>query len=145
MGHPSDALSRGTNNEGTAPMTGDQQRFFPLFLYGGFAILYTALVFRGELPRKYARILSQRNARPRSSILTIHAAFVAFLLYSVHVGVSVFPTLPGWLTDTIRDRGAPISTFEFLFVVAFVSIPFLERRWLYVERTSAAESEEELP
>jgi hypothetical protein len=118
-------------------VTFDQDRYLPWFLYAGSAVVYSALVFRGEFPRKEGEILSERNARSLSAILTIHGAFLAFLLFSIWWARSIYPALPDWLTDTIRSRGGPISTFEFLFIVAAVGMHFIERRWLYVEAETA--------
>jgi hypothetical protein len=114
-------------------VTFDQDRYLPWFLYAGSAVFYSALVFRGEFPRKEGEILSERNARSLPAILTIHCAFLVLLWLCIWVAGSIYPALPEWLTDTVRDRGGPISTFEFAFIVAAVGMHFIERRWLYVE------------
>jgi hypothetical protein len=111
----------------------DQGRYLPWFLYAGCAVFYTALVFRGEFPRKGAMILSERNGRSLSAILTIHGAFLAFLLLSIWDARSFYPALPDWLTDK-HGRG---SNFEFLFCVAVAGMHMIERRWLYVEAETA--------
>jgi hypothetical protein len=111
----------------------DQGRYLLWFLYAGSAVFYSALVFRGEFPRKDGEILSERNARPLSSILTIHGAFLAFLLFSIWWARSIYPALPDWLTD----KHGRTSTFEFLFIVAAVGMHMIERRWLYVEAETA--------
>ena len=108
-----------------------------LLLYGGSTVLYTALVFRGELPLSGARILSRTNTRPLSNIVAMHIAMIGILVCSVYMAVGAFPYLPDWLTYTISSRGAPISTFEFLFVLAFVGISMIERKFLYREAKDA--------
>jgi hypothetical protein len=107
----------------------DQGRYLPWFLYAGSAVFYSALVFRGEFPRKDGKILSERNARSLSAILTIHGAFLAFLLLSIWDTRSFYPALLDWLTD----RHGRTSTFEFLFIIAVSGMHMIERRWLYVE------------
>jgi hypothetical protein len=105
---------------------------FAWFLYGSAAIIYTSVVFRRKLPRRDASIFSARNARPLSSIFTLHLVMLAVLLYSVHMAVAVFPFLPDWLTIKVR-RGATL--FEALFIMAFMGAAELERRWMFIEKS----------
>jgi len=97
------------------------EAFLPWLLYGGSAVLYTGLIFRGGWPG---------SAKPLSAILTIHGGFLAVLLAAVRIARLIYPKLPNWLTVTVSVRGGPISAFEFLLVVAVVGMHFLERRWL---------------
>lgn len=117
----------------------DQYHHLAWYLYGSAAVVYTGLVFRGELPRKGAMIFSEHNARTPSAILTIHASFLMVVLLSIRAARSIYPALPDWLTATIRDRGAPTSAFEVILIVAVVGVHFLERKLLYV----AAKNEDE--
>ena len=100
--------------------------------YGGPAVMYTAFVLRGEFPLNGARILSRKNKRPITSVVTMHAIMVGILLYSVHMADAVLPRLPDWLT-VIVSRRAHVTLFEFIFILVFMGIGELERRWLYVE------------
>lgn len=109
----------------------------PWFQYGGSALAYTAFVLRGELPPRGSGILSKRNKRPVTSMITMHVAMLAVLLYSVHMATAIFPFLPNWLTVQMSVRGH-ITLFELILVLTFAGIAELEHRWLYVEVEDAA-------
>ena len=110
-----------------------QQLFGTWPLYVGAAVFYTAVTFRGELRSSKARIFSRDNARPLSSILTIHALFLTALLISIWVARSVLPDLPEWLTDTMNIYEAPMSGLELVFIFAGLGMHYIELRLLYVD------------
>lgn len=101
------------------------------WIYTGAALLYTALTFRGELPRREALIFSKDNARPLTSILTIHAAFLGALLAAIWMAIDSLPVLPSWLTTTFNFHMAPMSGLELVFIVGGIAMHYVERRWLY--------------
>lgn len=107
--------------------------------YGGSAATYSAVVFHSEFPGG-ARIFSKENARSLRVILAIHTAFLAILLYAVHVAVASFPFLPSWLTVTVSR--ANTTLFEFIFIVIFTAVALLERKWLYVDSEQAGSEED---
>lgn len=96
------------------------EELLPWLLYGGSAVLYTGLVFRDGLLKK----------RALTATLAIHAGFLSVLLAVIKIARYAYPRLPEWLGVTVSGRGAPISLFEFVIIVAMVGIHFLERRWL---------------
>jgi len=114
------------------------------FTYGGSAVLYSAFVLHGEFPLNGARILSKKNIRPITSMITMHAVILGILLYSVHMAVAVFPFLPNWLTIQVTGRGH-VTLFELILILVFVCISQVERKWLYVEQEDSASGSTESP
>lgn len=117
------------------------------WIYVGAALLYTALTFRGELPRSEALIFSRDNSRPPASVLTIHALFLGGLLLAIWMGIESLPVLPSWLTATFNFHEMPMSVLELAFIAGWFAMHYVERRLLYVgvdksavDHSSASES-----
>lgn len=104
------------------------------WLYVGAAVLYTAVTFRGELSKSEALIFSERNARSRSSIFTIHAAFIVGLFALIWAARTALPVLPAWLTDTYNIYEAPMSGLAFAFFLVGLGLHYVERYVLFLER-----------
>lgn len=102
------------------------------WIYVGAALLYTALTFRGELPRSEALIFSKDNARPPTSVVTIHAVFLGGLLAAIWMAIEAIPVLPSWLMDTFIFYAMPMSVLELAFIGGWFAMHYIERRLLYV-------------
>lgn len=111
-------------------------RHFPWPVYVLAGAAYSALAFRGELPREGALIFSKQNARPLSTILAIHLAFLTILLGLLWLAPYIEPFLPIWLTDDtylVGYHGSTYSVLEYLFIFLMIGMHCLERRWLYLK------------
>jgi hypothetical protein len=111
----------------------DPLQYFSWGIYAGAGVVYTALVFRGELSKEGAAILSKRNARPHSWIFAAHGAILVILLGVMRVVSLVYPSLPNWMTELFPHQIPPLSAFDIVFVVAMIGLSSVESRWLYVE------------
>jgi hypothetical protein len=104
-------------------------------MFAAISVFYTAMAFSGIMRRQDARVFSRQNAKPLSSILTIHFEFLA-LLWGLMWSASLFyPRLPVWITDTsISRRG--YTYLDLLFVLVMGVMYLIERRWIYLEAES---------
>lgn len=109
-----------------------QQSNSSWWIYVGAALLYTALTFRGELPRSEALIFSKDNSRHPTSVLTIHAVFLGGLLAAIWMAIDSLPVLPSWLTDTFSFYRMPASGLELVLILGGIAMHYIERRLLYV-------------
>lgn len=109
-----------------------QQSNSSWLIYIGAVLLYTALTFRGELPPGEASIFSKDNARPPTSVLTIHAVFLGGLLAAIWMAIDSLPVLPSWLTATFTFHEMPMSVLELGFILGGFAMHYIERRMLYV-------------
>lgn len=125
-------------------MTGLHPNAFAWFLYGGSAVLYTAAVLRGELPPGGTGLLSKKNMRTTSSMITTHAVMLAVVIYSVHMAAELLPFLPDWLTIRVSGRWH-MTLFGLLLLLTFPGVAELERRWLYVEAHESQSDSTENP
>jgi hypothetical protein len=108
-----------------------------LLTYIGLSIVYSALAFKDELPRKEARIFSRKNTRTLQNILLIHLEFLMILwgliwLYPVYERI-----LPDWLTDDTflpsRNWRQSYSILECSVPFVMIGIAYIERRLIYAE------------
>lgn len=113
-------------------------------IFGGLSAFYSALAFKGELPRKEARIFSKRNSRTPQNILLIHLEFLLILWGLIWFYPHLQQILPDWMTD---ETFAPSKSGLHSYSILECSIPFLlmgmayiERRLIYVEK-DAGDSE----
>jgi hypothetical protein len=112
----------------------DPLQYFSWWVYGGVAVVYTALVFHGELSKKDGPyIFSERNARPLSEIISIHLVFLAIFWGLMQIGASTYRFLPNWITTMFDSRGSAYSVLDILYILAMIALHYVERRWLYVE------------
>jgi|SRR6185312_396803 len=109
-----------------------QQPSSSWWIYVGAALLYTALTFRGELPRSEALIFSKDNARLPTSVITIHAVFLGGLLAAIWMAIGSLSVIPSWLTETFSFYRMPASGLELVFVFGGIAMHYIERRLLYV-------------
>ena len=122
----------------------DQQASGSWLIYTGAALLYTALTFRGELPRREALIFSKDNARSLTSVLTIHALFLGSLLAAIWVARYSLPFLPSWLTETFNFNKMPSSVLELVIVFGWFGMHNVERHFLYVDANKNARTYESI-
>jgi hypothetical protein len=109
-------------------------RYFNWLAFAIFALVYSALVFTGELSKDGPLIFSKRNARPFLQILILHCAFIVILLLFVRISNQVVPILPYWMTDTFNvRRGARASLADLVFLAVAAITAYIERKWLYRE------------
>lgn len=109
----------------------DPLQYFSWWIYAAVGVWYTGLEFGGELLRN--DIFSKRNAKPLSTIFTIHLAFLTILLGLTRLAVFIYPSLPDWLTNTFHVRGAAVSILDILFIIAMFVMHKTEQRLIYVE------------
>lgn len=110
-------------------MSFDYLEQFSWWSYVLTAIIYTALTFYGEAPKTRAWIFSRQNTAPVSRIAAVHVGFLVLLFALMRFIPSIFPFMPGWVTE-IGSRG---STVDILFVVAALLMHKIERRMIYLE------------
>ena len=121
----------------------EQLQYFSWVGYVVVAVVYTALVFHGELSKDDGPLIfSKQNARPLPVILMIHVAFLAIILEILRIAPFILPSLPDWTTDTFRVRGTSISIIDVLFVIAMGLMYLIEGRWIYVESEMEASGTE---
>lgn len=111
----------------------DPMQHFSWWVFLGAGLLFTANIFTGILWKNGPLVLSKRNAKPISSVLTIHAEFLVFLLVLMWGAPFLYPGLPGWMTDTFTARGTEVSTVDLVFIVLMGIMHLIERRWVYQE------------
>lgn len=122
----------------------DQQVGSSWWIYTGAALIYSALTFRGELPRSEALIFSKDNARTLTSILRIHALFLGSLLAAIWVARYSLPFLPSWLTETFNFHEMPSSVLELVIVFGWFGMHYVERHFLYVDANKNARNYESI-
>ena len=109
--------------------------FDPLFTfrwqgYFLFGLMYTALVFRGELSKKNALIFSKQNVQPISAVLVTHAAFLSIVCGFINLLSRLEPYLPDWMSNNIGRGSTP---YDLLVIVALIILDRVEFRWIYLE------------
>jgi hypothetical protein len=111
----------------------DPMQYFSWWIYVGVGVVYTALVFCGELSKEGTLIFSKQNARSLLEIFTVHLAFLAILLGLMRTGPHIYRFLPNWLTDTFNARGSSVSVLDIVFILLMIAAHYAERRCLYVD------------
>lgn len=118
----------------------DPLQSFSLWIYLGVAVAYTALVFHGEFSKQDGpMILSKRNCRSISSIVSIHLGFLALLFLLMRCCILGFPYLPNWMTASFVLHGTDDSALDILYMLLMIVFYRLERKYLYVD--SAADGD----
>ena len=102
-----------------------------LLTYIGLSIFYSALAFKGELPRKEARLFSKKNGRTFQNILLIHLEFLMILWGLIWLYPLFERILPDWLTD---ETFAPSRSGRHSYSILECSVPFLMIGMAYIER-----------
>jgi hypothetical protein len=107
-------------------------------MYIGLSVIYSVLAFKGELPRRYARIFSKKNTKTLQNILLIHLDFLMILWGLIWLYPLFDRILPDWLTD---ETFAPSRSGLHSYSILECSVPFvimgmayIERRLIYAER-----------
>jgi hypothetical protein len=119
------------------PQNIDPQEVLRYFSWTWFlfvSLIYSAFVFSGELSKDGPFIFSRRNARSTRDVIASHVAFLVILLCLMQIFCFIVPSLPYWMTDTFRARGAPSSVADIVFMVLAAALVHVERKWLFVER-----------
>jgi hypothetical protein len=97
------------------------------------AAAYTIVAFNREFRKKSRRIFSKRNARSFPEIGMIHLTFL-ILLYGIdRITPYIYPSLPGWMTDTFYFHASRSSAFQLSYFLLMGAMILIERPWLYVE------------
>lgn len=109
----------------------DPMQYFSWWVFLGAGILFTVNIFTGILWKNGPLVLSKRNAKPVSAVLTIHAEFLLVLFVLMRGAPFLYPVLPGWMTDTFYARGTTVSTVDVVFIVLMGIMHLIERRWIY--------------
>ncbi len=120
-------------------LIGDPLQHSSWWIYAAAGMFYTVLEFGGELLRN--DIFSKRNAKPLSTIFAIHLAFLTILLGLTWLAVSIYRSLPDWLTNTFNVRGGAWSTLDILFIIAMLVMCKTEQRLIYVESDTSDPSD----
>jgi len=107
--------------------------YFAWFQFAVWGLIYTALVFQGELSDQGPRIFSKVNAKPLSAIVLIHLSFLLLIFICMRVAPYIEPHLSHFLTDTLfRRRGSEVSILDLLFVLALFPMRSFELRRIYL-------------
>ncbi len=115
----------------------EQLRYFSWLGFALIALLYSALVFMGELSKDGPSIFSSRNARPVLQVLILHFSLIMVLFLLVRIGNQIVPIMPYWMTDTFKaGRGARLSIADLVFIAIAGILVLIERVWLYVKSAS---------
>jgi len=112
----------------------DTFQYFSWWIYLGEALIYTALVFTGELSKDGPRIFSKGNARSIQFIIAVHINFLIVLLLLLKIACSIDPSLPDWMT---RHIGRGLTFLDLFSILGMMFMAFIERRTLYVESNAA--------
>jgi len=116
----------------------DPMQYFSWWVFLGAGLLFTAFIFTGIFWKNGPLVLSKRNAKPVSSVLTIHAEFLLVLFVLMWGAPFLYPALPGWMTDTFYARGTTVSTVDVVFIVLMAIMHLIERRWIYQDAEADA-------
>jgi hypothetical protein len=111
----------------------DPMQYFSWWVFLGAGLLFTAFTFTGILWKNGPLVLSKQNAKPVSSVLTIHTEFLLVLFVLTWGAPFLYPALPGWMTDTFHARGTTVSTIDVVYIVLMGIMHLIERRWIYQE------------
>jgi hypothetical protein len=103
-------------------------QYFSWWVYLGSALIYTALVFSGELSKEGPRIFSKANARSTQFIIAVHINFLILLLLLVKITCFFDPSFPDWMT---RNTGRGSTFLDLFSILGMMLMGFLERRTLY--------------
>jgi hypothetical protein len=109
----------------------DPMQYFSWWFFLGAGLLFTINIFTGILWKNGPLVLSKRNAKSTSSVLTIHAEFLLVLFVLMWGAPFLYPALPGWMTDTFYARGTTVSTVDVVFIVLMGIMHLIERRLIY--------------
>jgi hypothetical protein len=109
----------------------DPMQYFSWWIFLGAGLLFTVNIFTGILWKNGSLVFSKRNAKPISSVLTIHAEFLLVLFVLMWGAPFLYPALPGWMTDTFYARGTTVSTVDVVFIVLMGIMHLIERRLIY--------------
>ena len=104
--------------------------YFSWLWFAIVGVIYSAVVFTGEMSKDGPLIFSKRNAKSLSEIIRIHLAFLFFILALLWFTIRIMPFMPNWMSEKIR-RG--LTYYDVFFVLAMIGLSLIERRWLFVE------------
>lgn len=107
----------------------DSLETFSWFWIAGYSVLYSALVFRGEMSKDGPLIFSKSNARSARQIWIAHLLFLTILLALYRVAVAIDPHAPNWMSESAGRGG---TWYESLFLVVLLVLTYIERKWLVV-------------
>jgi hypothetical protein len=109
-----------------------------LLTYIGLSIVYSGFAFKGELPRRDARIFSKKNTMTLQNILLFHLEFLVILWGLIWLYPLCEQILPDWLTDETfapsRSGRHSYSILECSVPFAIMGMAYIERRLIYAER-----------
>lgn len=107
----------------------DSLESFSWFWIAGYSVLYSALVFSGEMSKEGPLIFSKRNARSARQILFGHLLFLTISIALYRVAVAIDSHVPNWMSE-YAGRGG--TWYEGLFLVALLVLTYIERKWLFL-------------
>jgi uncharacterized protein with PQ loop repeat len=93
-------------------------------------ILYSLLLFFGEIPKAKRAIFSKQNKMNLTQILLIHISFLALLFLAFRVSSHVVRYLPPWITNAYDLGEGKMSIANLLFLIGALLLGACERIWL---------------
>jgi hypothetical protein len=103
------------------------------------AAFYTFFAF-ASVGFRSGMAFSSRNTVPRSTILRLHLQYLAVLLLLFWATASLYPHVPGWMTEEwIHISRSRDSYLSLLFFIAIVGMIFSEHNHIYLEADDQGE------